>query len=792
MKNPLRTEGRPADGPGRARFVLVVVVVLTTAVGARGESPLVRTPVPPPGRQADPAAIARAAAEIDALLADHWKARGVVGNPPASAEVFLRRAYLDLAGRIPTVDEAERFLASREPDRRAALVADLLSRESYVSNFFSFWADILRLKSAFVNTAGVVPAAYEKFLKESLRANEPYDRFVRRLLSAEGYCWEDGAIGYYLRDPQMPLDNMAITARVFLGTRIECAQCHDHPFDRWKQTEFYHLAAYTFGNDSLNEALAAQGAAMRRRVTAIDEEWKRERGAGADAAAAADAKRKARLEALDNRGVAGIVKGPIGQLLSPVGLRNDPARPLRLPAEFKQADGSPGDVMAPATIFGLPAAVSPGDGPTAAFADWVTSPDNPRFTRVIVNRLWKRLFGAALTQPLDDIRDDTVAVAPAVEERLVRLMIDLGYDMRAFLAVVANTRAWQSAVSPEPLDPDRPWNVTGPLLRRMTAEQAWDSLVALASHEPDARDTAREERLDRRIAVSHMVLDAYVGFDGERLLDMAVARLAAERELAGRERVLREEEVVAQRAGDRELQRRIGRQLGDLARERGETHVRDFIMPLLDNLAARKHGTGATATVDPTYTKNGNPRVLGPETWRSLFIPGYGPAPKTPEALAAEERELAAEIDARAARLGIPTQDRDAFRRAFLAARKTWRRAAELESPAPRGHFLRTMGQSDRDFVENANPNAAIPQALALLNGPVIAADGVLAPFSPLSLAISRAAPEARCDAVYLALLARKPTERERSAYAAAVAGGLDETDLAHALLNTKQFLFVQ
>lgn len=101
------------------------------------------------------------------------------------------------------------------------------------------------------------------------------------------------------------------------------------------------------------------------------------------------------------------------------------------------------------------------------------------------------------------------------------------------------------------------------------------------------------------------------------------------------------------------------------------------------------------------------------------------------------------------------------------------------------------MGQSDRDFVENANPNAAIPQALALLNGPVIG-DGVLAPFSPLSLAIRRAAPEARCDAVYLAILSRKPTTREREGFAAAVASGLDATDLAHALLNTKQFLFVQ
>jgi hypothetical protein len=531
---------------------------------------------------------------------------------------------------------------------------------------------------------------------------------------------------------------------------------------------------------------------MRKRVNLIDEDWKRERTGATDGGAAADARRKSRLDALDNRGVAGIVKGPIGHLLSPVGLRNDAARPLRLPAEFKQADGSPGDIMAPATIFGLPADVSPGSRPTQAFAAWLTSPDNPRFTRVIVNRLWKRLFGAALTEPLDDIEDDTHAVAPAVEERLVRLMIELGYDMRAFLAVVANTRAYQSAVSPEALDPDRPWSVTGPLLRRMTAEQAWDSLVTLSSHEPDGRDTAREELLDRRIAVSHMVLDAYVGFDGELLLEMALARLAAERDLAGRERVLREEAVAAQRGGDRQRQREIDRAIGELARERGETHVRDFIMPLLDNLAKRKLGPGASATVDPNYVKNTNPRVLGPETWRSLYLAGYGPEPKTPERIEADDRELRERIDGQARELGVAADELDAFRAAFLRARGTWRRASELESPAPRGHFLRTMGQSDREFVENANPNAAIPQALALLNGLVVSDDGVLSRFSPLALSIHRAAPHARCDAVYLALLARKPTDRERTAWQDAAAGGLDEADLAQSLLNTKQFLFVQ
>ena len=248
------------------------------------------------------------ATEIDSLLAEHWDAHKLQGNASISDAVFLRRVYLDLAGRIPTAAEARAFLTSKEARKRDALIDELLTRESYVSHFFHYWADVLRFKSQYVNRANVIEAAYSKFIKESLRSNKPYDQFVRELLSAKGYAWDNGAIGYYHRDPEMPLDNMAITTRIFLGTRIECAQCHDHPFDKWKQTEFYHLAAYTHSNTELNEAFDGQRAAMRRREDAINELFHQERKAATDGGEAAAARKKERFEALDNRGVANIVK----------------------------------------------------------------------------------------------------------------------------------------------------------------------------------------------------------------------------------------------------------------------------------------------------------------------------------------------------------------------------------------------------------------------------------------------------------------------------------------------------
>jgi Protein of unknown function (DUF1549) len=142
----------------------------------------------------------QAAAQIDSLLAAHWKTADVAAGEPISDETFLRRIYLDLAGRIPTAAEAVAFLGSKAADKRSALIQELLSRARYVSHFYNFWADILRFKSTYVNRAGVVEAGYEKFIKESLRANRPYDQFVREMLSAKGYVWDTGAVGYYLRD----------------------------------------------------------------------------------------------------------------------------------------------------------------------------------------------------------------------------------------------------------------------------------------------------------------------------------------------------------------------------------------------------------------------------------------------------------------------------------------------------------------------------------------------------------------------------------------------------------------
>ncbi|MDZ4290099.1 MAG: DUF1549 domain-containing protein, partial [Prosthecobacter sp.] len=187
---------------------------------------------------------AAASKRIDELLAQGWQKHQIKPNAPVTDEVFLRRTYLTVVGRIPTLEEAQRFLTSKDPARRAKLIDSLLASDGYVHHFFNYWADVLRAQSQGVGDS-TTSQNYLNYIRQSLRENKPYDQLSRELISSEGACFDNGAIGYYMRDRGMPLDNLSNTTRVFLGTRMECAQCHDHPFDKWSQKQFYEMAAFT-------------------------------------------------------------------------------------------------------------------------------------------------------------------------------------------------------------------------------------------------------------------------------------------------------------------------------------------------------------------------------------------------------------------------------------------------------------------------------------------------------------------------------------------------------------------
>jgi hypothetical protein len=377
------------------------------------------------------------------------------------------------------------------------LIDELLGSDGYASHYFNYWADILRYIDYV--TRNVWGEPYRQWIKQSLAENKPWDEFVAEMLTAEGKIWDDPAAGYFQRDARMPLDNMNNTVRVFLGTRIGCAQCHDHPFDRWTQREFYEMTAFIYGT-------VTRGHPRDERFYRTDpiKRLKDEYFAGDPPAERRQTNYLRMLE---------IVGANMNRVHDQIGRR------LLLPHDYAYDNGKPHQIVEPKTIFGLAADLKPDEPPRMAFARWLTSKENPRFAKVIVNRLWKQAFGRGQLEPVDDLTDDTVAENPELMTFLEAEMKRLNFDMKEFLRTLYNTRAYQREASTGNVTAADPYHFPGPLLRRMTAEQVWDSFLMLSLVDPylfrELPSTKRSELLTANLnaATPQSILagaDAYV------------------------------------------------------------------------------------------------------------------------------------------------------------------------------------------------------------------------------------------------------------------------------------------
>ena len=190
----------------------------------------------------DAAAMTR---RVDALLAERSDAEGIETAPLASDAEFLRRAYLDLTGRIPRVNEARDFLQDTRPDRRRLLIDSLLERPDHATHLAVTWRQFLLPDSANVQIFGGA-GGFEVWLRDNFADNKPYDQMVRELLLAQGNLGgsQSGPLLFYTAVQGKPEELAANTSRAFLGVQIQCAQCHDHPFDHWSQRDFWGYAAF--------------------------------------------------------------------------------------------------------------------------------------------------------------------------------------------------------------------------------------------------------------------------------------------------------------------------------------------------------------------------------------------------------------------------------------------------------------------------------------------------------------------------------------------------------------------
>ena len=331
------------------------------------------------------------AAEIDARLAARWEEAKIRPAAMADDGEFLRRANLDLVGKIPTAAEARDFLNDPDLRKRAALVDRLLDSPAYAARTARLWRQLLLLETD--DQAGVSPAGLEAWLRKKIDEDAGYDQIIREVLAARlggggndivATAVEPSPAAFYTVRGGKPEVIAGDAARAFLGIRVQCAQCHNHPFAKWKREDFWSFAAFFAGvpqqADDANALRPAREDIQRRELT--------------------------------------------------------------IPGTSRVVKAAHLDHSAPAW--------RPRAGTREVLAEWVTSPDNPYFARAAVNRTWARFFGNGLIDPVDDIEAEGDPALVGLLDEVARQFRAHGYDLKYLIRALMATRAYNLSSAAEP------------------------------------------------------------------------------------------------------------------------------------------------------------------------------------------------------------------------------------------------------------------------------------------------------------------------------------------------------
>jgi hypothetical protein len=413
---------------------LALGVLLAAALSARAAEP----------QASDADAKLRAAkalaAKIDAHLEAGWQKAGVTPAPLTSDAEFLRRLALDVGGRIPTVSEVRRFLADNAPDKREQAIEKLVTGPGYVNQFSSQWAQLLVTGNDADFRRQILAMTMEIWVRRQFAENRPYDQFVRDIL---GMSVDGRRADYYSEAIELnqgrgnatpmafltsregkPEELAAATSRLFLGVRLECSQCHDHPFAQWKREQFWGLASFFAG-------IRMEG-----------------RGFGAI------------KESLDRR-------------------------ELVIPNTDRVAQAMFLDGSEPQWKYKV--------GPRTTLAEWITSKDNPYFSRAIVNRMWAHYMGLGFVEPVDDFNDDHKPSHPELLDEMAKAFAAQGFDLQFLSRAITMSKAYQlTSAGSESADPRL---FSRMAVKGLSGEQLFDSL-ALATGYRDP--TPNNQRFFRR------------------------------------------------------------------------------------------------------------------------------------------------------------------------------------------------------------------------------------------------------------------------------------------------------
>jgi hypothetical protein len=362
-------------------------------------------------RAGDPKDLAR---RIDQAIDARLREEKVPVSPRADDAEFLRRVYLDVVGHVPPIDKAAAFLDSKDPNKRAKLIDELLASPEYGKHQADVWQSLLLPRNSDNRRIRFAPMI--EWLGENFNANKPWDKMVRELITASGGQDKNGAVTYFLANPTPDKLTDNVT-RLFLGVRLECAQCHNHPFTSWKQDEYWGMAAFFT---------------------------------------------KVRLEgnprqAMQNGGTLSINE-------------NGRGRPVRLPDSAKR--------LPPKFLQGEQPKIPSNEAYRPVLADWMTSPSNPYFSKAMVNRTFAQFFGRGLVNPVDDMHDANPPSHPELLDSLAREFAASGFDLKGLIRGICNSQAYQRTSKPRGSNVDAsPAVFSHAAIKVMTPEQLFDSLV---------------------------------------------------------------------------------------------------------------------------------------------------------------------------------------------------------------------------------------------------------------------------------------------------------------------------
>lgn len=349
---------------------------------------------------------------IDEHVIARWAELGLSPSDLCSDSEFIRRASLDLTGTLPSVERVVSFLADNAADKRQRLVDELLTDANWADRWALVWIDLLRPNPDRVGVKSVY--VLDQWLRASLRKNMPYDQFAREILTVTGSTHRTGPAVIF-RDRRAAADLTTSMSQVFMGVRLECARCHQHPNESWSQEDFYQLAAY-FGE-------------VGRKGT----------------------------------GVSPPISG------SPEFVFHKPGGSVKHPVT--------GEVMAPAPPAGVKIEIESGRDPREVLADWLVAPGNPYFARALVNRVWGAMMGSGIVNPVDDMRTSNPPANPALLEALARDFVEHGHDLKQLMRRIANSRVYQLSSTPNETNVRDTRQFSRAYRRRLSAEVMTDAIA---------------------------------------------------------------------------------------------------------------------------------------------------------------------------------------------------------------------------------------------------------------------------------------------------------------------------